>query len=134
MTICDRRAVLRGLGTAVALPWLEAVQGVNQASAASSLSKAPLRTAFMFIPNGVHAPDWFPQQDVHGEHGLSPLLEPIADQRDRISVLVGLDHHNAKALGDGPGDHARSSACFLQPLTPERLQGRTLKLGYRWIK
>ena len=52
----------------------------------------------MFIPNGVHAPDWIPEQRVHGDCGLTPLLEPVSGQRDRISVLVGLDHHNAKAL------------------------------------
>ena len=100
MTSCDRRTVLRGLGTAVTLPWLEAFRGGSSAHAASSPSATTLRSAFMFIPNGVHAPDWIPEQQVHGERGLTPLLEPISGQRDRISVLVGLDHHNAKALGD----------------------------------
>ena len=71
MTSCDRRTVLRGLGTAVTLPWLEAFRGGSSAHAASSLSATPLRSAFMFIPNGVHAPDWIPEQQVHGEHGLT---------------------------------------------------------------
>ena len=53
----------------------------------------------MFIPNGVHAHDWFGEQQVHGERGLTPSVGTISGQRDRISVLVGLDHHNAKALG-----------------------------------
>ena len=122
MTSCDRRTVLRGLGTAVTLPWLEAFRGGSSAHAASSLSATTLRSAFMFIPNGVHAPDWIPEQQVHGERGLTPLLEPISGQRDRISVLVGLDHHNAKALGDGPGDHARSSACFLTAAPSENIR------------
>ena len=129
MTSCDRRAILRGLGTAVTLPWLEAFRGSNLASAAASATPAPLRSAFMFIPNGVHAPDWVPEQKVHGDRGLTPLLEPISGQRDRISVLVGLDHHNAKALGDGPGDHARSSACFLTAAHPRKTSGEDIEAG-----
>ena len=129
MTSCDRRTVLRGLGTAVTLPWLEAFRGGSSAHAASSLSATPLRSAFMFIPNGVHAPDWIPEQQVHGERGLTPLLEPISGQRDRISVLLGLDHHNAKALGDGPGDHARSSACFLTAAHPRKTSGEDIEAG-----
>ena len=129
MTSCDRRAILRGLGTAVTLPWLEAFRGRNLASAASSSNLAPLRSAFMFIPNGVHAPDWIPDQKVHGDRGLTPLLEPISGQRDRISVLVGLDHHNAKPLGDGPGDHARSSACFLTAAHPRKTSGEDIEAG-----
>lgn len=129
MTSFDRRTVLQGLGTAVMLPWLECLDKSSSAFAMSSNTTNPLRTAFMFIPNGVHAPDWIPQKDVHGSDGLTPLLEPIAPQRHRISVLSGLDHHNAKALGDGPGDHARSSSCFLTAAHPRKTSGEDIEAG-----
>ena len=52
----SRRTVLRGLGTAIALPWLEAMKPL--ASAAGDL---PRRMAFFYVPNGVHLPDWTPE-------------------------------------------------------------------------
>ena len=110
MTSCDRRTVLRGLGTAVTLPWLETFRGGSSAHAASSLSATPLRSAFMFIPNGVHAPDWIPEQKVHGERGLTLCWNSFQDSGTHQQWL--LDHHNAKALGDGPGDHARHPLAF----------------------
>ena len=33
----------------------------------------------MFIPNGVHAPDWIPEQQVHGERGLTLCWNPFRD-------------------------------------------------------
>ncbi len=56
----SRRTVLRGLGTAIALPWLEAMAPAHRlwrtcpAQAASS----PRRMAFLYVPNGVHMADW----------------------------------------------------------------------------
>ena len=54
----DRRTVLKGLGAAVALPWLEAMAPVASAAPAGKL---PLRAAFLYVPNGVHMPDWTPE-------------------------------------------------------------------------
>ena len=47
----SRRAALRGLGTVVALPWLESL--LPQATAAGSSVRAPRRMAFVYVPNGV---------------------------------------------------------------------------------
>ena len=57
----DRRTALRGLGTAMALPWLEAMAPSTlsrAARAASAAASTPSRVAFIFLPNGVHAPEW----------------------------------------------------------------------------
>ncbi|MCH2133859.1 MAG: DUF1552 domain-containing protein [Phycisphaerales bacterium] len=127
----DRRMVLRGLGTAVALPWLEAmtpVGAMGRALAGSTPGAPPLRSAFLFIPNGVHAPDWSPT-GTGADYELSPLLKPLARHRSDLSVLSGLGHHNAKALGDGPGDHARSSACFLTGAHPVKTDGADIRAG-----
>ena len=60
----SRRTVLRGLGTAIALPWLEAmaspaplIANVTTRSAAAD----PVRLAFLYVPNGMHMPDWKPE-------------------------------------------------------------------------
>lgn len=45
----SRRTVLRGLGTAVALPWLEAM--APAADLARDAVKAPRRMAFLYVPS-----------------------------------------------------------------------------------
>ena len=68
--------------------------------------------AFFFIPNGVNIP-YGPPLKEGLDFDLAPTLAPLkAVQKDFI-VLSGLTLNNARALGDGPGDHARSAAAFL---------------------
>ena len=43
----SRRALLRGVGAAMSLPWLESI------SSGQNLAEPPLRMGFMFMPNGV---------------------------------------------------------------------------------
>src|SRR5271155_4078138 len=99
----SRRAVLRGLGAGMALPWLEAM-GPRTAAAGGSVASGPMprRMAFFYVPNGVHLPDWIPKET--GPHfALPATLQPLAPFKDDLLVLSGLAQHNAEALGDGPG-------------------------------
>jgi hypothetical protein len=130
----DRRSVLRGLGAAVALPWLEVMTPDHFARAGSALAStpsvvaSPLRTAFLFIPNGVDVGGWY-CTGKGSDYELSDALKPLSPLRDKFSILSGLDHRNAKALGDGPGDHARSAACFLTGAHPYKTAGRDIQVG-----
>ena len=75
----DRRTMLRGMGTAMALPWLEAmapIRGLGQAMAAVNPATPPVRMAFLFIPNGVHAPEWKPS-GVGLDCTLPAMLAPL---------------------------------------------------------
>ncbi|MEC8560244.1 MAG: DUF1552 domain-containing protein [Planctomycetota bacterium] len=130
----DRRTVLRGMGAAIALPWLEVMTPDRFAAAGSLLSPvtpaaaSPLRCAFLFIPNGVDVDGWYCSGE-GADYQLSGGLAPLAPMREKFSILAGLDHRNAKALGDGPGDHARSAACFLTGAHPYKTAGRDLQVG-----
>lgn len=127
----DRRTVLRGLGTAVALPWLEAMSPSPLSftrTATASVGPAARRMAFLFIPNGVHAPEWRPTGEGR-DYSMSSLLAPLESRRKHINILSGLAHNNARALGDGPGDHARSAACFLTGAHPYKTAGSDIKVG-----
>ena len=130
----NRRTVLRGMGAAIALPWLEVMTPDRFAAAGSLLAPAtaaaasPLRCAFLFIPNGVDVDGWYCSGE-GADYQLSDGLAPLAPMRDKFSILAGLDHRNAKALGDGPGDHARSAACFLTGAHPYKTAGRDLQVG-----
>ena len=53
----DRRAMLKGLGVAVSLPWLESLSFALRRAAAAEKSSAPNRMAFLYVPNGINMKD-----------------------------------------------------------------------------
>jgi hypothetical protein len=84
--------------------------------------------AFIFVPNGVHVPDWVPEQTGFG-YRLPYILEPLAKVRDDMLVLSGLTHDKGRANGDGPGDHARSASVFLTGAQPRKTDGSNIRSG-----
>ncbi len=124
----SRRTVLKGFGTALALPLLEAMRPLSAARAAAAGKAPPLRMAFVYVPNGANMAEWTP--DGRGrDYKLSPLLEPLADVRSDFSVLSGLTLDKARANGDGPGDHARAMSTFLTGRQPRKTAGADIKVG-----
>jgi hypothetical protein len=124
--LIDRRALLKGIGTMMALPLLEGMLPLS--AMAQSIKVRPNRMAFLFVPNGVMMSDWTPATE--GALGELPhILEPFADLRSEINVLTGLTQKNAFALGDGPGDHARSAAAWLTGVHPRKTSGADIKNG-----
>jgi hypothetical protein len=111
-----RRTVLRGMGAAVALPFLD---GMLPAFASQQESIA--RLSVVFAPNGVNVARWTPATEGAGFQ-LSPTLEPLAPFRDRLLVLSGLDN----SIGDphpGEGEtapHERAGGVFLTSVHPMR--------------
>lgn len=102
-----RRTFLRGLGAAVALPFLDAMSPALAAQA-----KAPTRLAFLYVPNGIDMASW--NVAVDGPlRELPRVLAPLAEFRDDIIQLGNLTHNSGRALLDGPGDHARCSGSYL---------------------
>ncbi|APW60309.1 DUF1552 domain-containing protein [Paludisphaera borealis] len=125
----SRRAILRGVGATIALPWMEAMApaaGLGGPSGAAPV--APKRMAFFYVPNGVHMQDWKPKDEGAG-YNLPWILEPLASVKDDLLVLSGLEQHNGQALGDGPGDHARSLSSFLTGAHPYKTDGANIKVG-----
>ena len=120
----ERRTFVKGLGAVLGLPLLEAMIPGN-GFAAGSIS-APKRMAFVFVPNGVIVPEWEPKGE-GSNWELSPTLEPLAKVKEKVSVFKGLAQDNARAKGDGPGDHARSSAAFLTGAHPVKTGGVDIK-------
>lgn len=132
-TPLSRRTFLRGAGVAIAVPWLEAM--LPRAAFARGLlsaPSAPLRFAFCFTPNGKWMESWTPAtagEDAPLPETLPPTLLPLASLRSQLLIVSGLKQTNAEALGDGPGDHARSAACFLTGAHPRKTEGADLKNG-----
>lgn len=116
------------MGAAIALPMLDAMTPAMASPADKLATKAPVRLAFTYIPNGVTVKDWKPT-GVGADYSLSPILKPLEAFRQDFMVLSGLDHNNANALGDGGGDHARAGACFLTGVHPKKTAGADIQAG-----
>ncbi|MBL8241967.1 MAG: DUF1552 domain-containing protein [Bryobacterales bacterium] len=117
----NRRTLLRGLGAAIALPALDAMTPARAAA-------APLRMAFAYVPNGIIMEHWTPAAE-GAAFELPRILAPLAPLKDRTLLLSGLAHVNGRALGDGPGDHARAAATFLTGVHPRKTAGADIKNG-----
>ena len=123
----SRRTVLRGAGAVMSLPLLESMLS-NNGLAAGSSSEAPLRTAYVFFPNGAIMPEWTPKTD--GENfEFSKTLKPLEPFRNSLNVISGLAQDNGRAKGDGAGDHARSASTFLTGAHPVKTAGADIKVG-----
>jgi Protein of unknown function (DUF1552). len=121
-----RRTFLRGLGTAIALPLLDSMTPAFAASATAKL--APCRMAFTYVPNGIVMSEWTP-----GTTGaltdLPAALQSMAAYKDDMLLLSGLTLNGGRALGDGPGDHARAAASFLTGVHPKKTSGADIQVG-----
>src|SRR5437899_1849772 len=127
-THISRRTVLQGLGTAVTLPWLEAMMPVVSLAAGAAGKTPPRRLAFFYIPNGAHMPNWTPEADGIN-FNLPPTLEPLAPFKKDLLVLTNLTLDKARPNGDGPGDHARAMASFLTGRQARKTAGADIRIG-----
>jgi hypothetical protein len=82
----NRRAFLRGTGTCLALPWLEAMlpRGAN---AASSPEVIP-RMGMFYFGTGMNMRQFYPD-GVGLDAGMSRILKPLEKHRGRFTVLSG---------------------------------------------
>ena len=124
-----RRTVLKGLGTILALPYLDAMMPALSAATA----RTP-RFAFFHFPNGGYSPHWHYSLG-SGTRSLQGLtlprcIAPLDAFRDQLLVLNGL----AVTAGDDPtkagGNHERAQGAFLSGVCPKQgpdgVLGKTL--------
>lgn len=123
----SRRTVLRGMGTVMALPMLEAMLP-NTLVGAAVPAKPPVRMAFLSIPNGVNVERWTPKGEGK-DWELPETMQSLAKYKSEMLVLGGMTLNGGRALGDGPGDHARSAASFLTGAHPTKTSGADIKNG-----
>ena len=95
----SRRHFLRGMGVALALPWMESLGGVTaplfgQAPAALKANTPPLRLGIVFFSNGVEPIHWWAKgQGATME--LGPGLLPMMPHRQDMVFLQGLYNKTA---------------------------------------
>jgi len=117
-----RRTVLRGLGTTLALPLLDAMVPAATALAATP-AKPVRRLGFVFMPMGCDLSRWTPESEKTLDK-LSPILSSLAPVRHKLNVLGNLELRNAY-----PGSHATSNSAFLSAARAKLTESTDYYLG-----
>jgi len=119
----SRRRMLRGLGACIALPFLDAMALPGLGTGGQ---KAPLRTAFLFMPNGVHPDRWTPLQ-TGTNFEFTPQLMPLEKFKKDILVLGELTNRNS--LFKGADGHYAKSASLLTCMPIKQTIGDNISSG-----
>lgn len=125
----SRRTVLRGLGTTLALPVLEAMMpGLARAQAMGR----PRRLVAFYVACGIYMQRWTPAATGAG-YALTPILTPLGDYQGQPSVqgevMVVTGLANRPARPDGPGDHASGTGAFITAAHPFKTNGANIRNG-----
>ncbi|WP_339728350.1 DUF1552 domain-containing protein [uncultured Gimesia sp.] len=94
--LTTRRTMLRGLGVAMSLPWLESLRVWGEEAGTTSVKgEAPVRFAALFSGNGFHREHWW-AKGAGKSMELGPVLEPLTEFREKLLFIRGL--YNEQAL------------------------------------
>jgi hypothetical protein len=120
----DRRTLLRGVGAAVALPFLDAM--CPALAAPAKIAKQARRVAVVYVPNGIVMKDW-KAAATGKDFAYGRILQPLEPFRNDITLLSGLANHAAeKAKGGG---HAKATGSFLSGAEPKYTAGPDVRAG-----
>jgi hypothetical protein len=109
----SRRTMLKGMGVAIGLPFLEAMTGAFARAAVP-----PLRFGVVYFPNGAIMPQFTPATTGDG-FAFTPILQPLERFKDSLVVVTNLTRSHP---GSQVGDHAVSAAGFLTGVWPKRTE------------
>ena len=118
-----RRTFLKGIGTSLALPLLDAMIPAMTAQAATPAAASNLRRlGFVYMPMGCDISRWTPRGDTLDQ--LSETLSPIAPVREHVTAITNLELQNAY-----PGTHATSNSAFLSAAKAKLTESSDYYLG-----
>jgi hypothetical protein len=122
-----RRTFLRGMGTTLALPLLDAMVPASTALAKTAAKPAP-RLGFIYVPNGQALVNWIP--DAGGTNfEFKPILKPLEQYRSSLAIVSGLSNLEAESRGLTTGPHTRCGAVWLNGVRPKRTEGADVQAG-----
>src|SRR5499427_5651779 len=119
----QRRTFLRGMGTVVALPFLESMAPA-MTPLAQSPGKSPLRFGAVYLPNGCVMDNWTPKT-TDGTLEIMPVLKPLEPFRDQLTLVGNL----TRAGGKASTDHAVSSAGWLTGALAKQTEAEDIRVG-----
>jgi len=90
----SRRHFLRGMGVALALPWMESLPLFGQAADAVKTSTPPLRMGIVYFSNGVEPIHWW-AKGRGADMQLGPAALPMMPHREDMVFIDGLYNQTA---------------------------------------
>jgi hypothetical protein len=108
----SRRTMLRGMGTAIGLPLLDAMIPAGTALAQTAAAPSP-KLGFFYFPHGAIMDKWTPKTAGTG-FAMTPILKPLEKYRDQMTIVSGLRNRAA----EGAGVHATSPGTWLSCASP----------------
>jgi len=108
----SRRTMLRGLGTAISLPLLDAMIPAGTALAQTAAAPSP-KMGFFYFPHGAIMDKWTPK-GTGTDFEMTPILKPLEKYRDQMTIVSGLRNRAA----EGAGVHATSPGTWLSCASP----------------
>ena len=124
----NRRRFLRGLGACIALPAFASLDPLRLLAVPAAPTKAPVRMAFLYVPNGIIPSAWWPEQ-TGSDFALPATLQPLEKMRDKFQLISGLQDLSANPGPDGAGDHARAGGTFLTGVRIKKTSGSDIHAG-----
>ena len=85
--LLSRRAMLRGVGCSVALPWMESLSvWGDEVAVTNGTNNAPVRMAVLFSGCGSHSQQWWAKGQ-GDEMELGKVLEPLNPHRNKLNFM-----------------------------------------------
>jgi hypothetical protein len=119
----SRRTLLRGMGTTLALPFLESMVPAFTALAQTP-AKPPQRFGAVYFPNGAPMNYWMPKA-TGSQLEITPILKPLEAHREQLTVVGNLSRAGGKTVTD----HAVSSAGWLSGVVAKQTEAEDISLG-----
>ena len=122
----SRRTLLRGAGTAVMLPFLDAMV---PAFATKAATKPVKRFGVVYLPNGLVLRHFVPPS-AGTDFEMTRILKPLEKYRQQLTIVSGLSNAAADAHDSGGnGPHSRASGAWLSGTQPTPTEGADLGSG-----
>lgn len=110
----SRRTMLRGLGVAIGLPFLDAMVPAATALAKTAAKGTP-RMGFFYLPHGAVMSEWTPKGE-GAQFELSRILQPLEPFRNQLSIVSGLGNKPAESNAT----HAITPGTWLSAVPPKK--------------
>ena len=133
----SRRTVLRGMGAALALPFLDSMVSAQTPLRRTAASPKPRFAAIEIVHGaagsarpGAKLNYWTPSRE-GGDFELTECLSPLEAHRDYVTIVSNTDLHGAASWSprEEGADHTRSSAVFLTAAHPKMTEGADFECG-----
>jgi hypothetical protein len=116
-----RRRFLRGMGAALALPWLDAMRPAFAVGLGAAAP--PTRFGFFYVPHGVILDRFLPPSE-GADFEFQPIMKPLEPFRDQLSLVS-----NLVGPPDGGSGHVGAAASWLSGTTAKKTEAEDVRLG-----